>query len=363
MRPGANENVRRRILRPSDKDLEMILNRLDELPPEREASRRQHKRFPFRIKSCALNIQQPGSSSMDSFIVHTRNLSARGMSFLHGGFVHIGSKCLVQLITTHGSWSDIKGVVMNCRYIEQGVHEVCMMFDSEIEPADFCTAAVTYRILLAEDDEAVARLSTHHLGMLNAEVDRAKDGEEAVNMATNAAYDGILMDLDMPVKDGLTAVRELREKGYTGRIVAVTAKSDPEIHETCIRAGCNQFVAKPIDANTFSKVLKGLAMEPLVSTYQDDPGMHELIRSFVETIPSQLRSLEEAMLASTMTDIEANARKMKDAAGGYGFETIAAAAVKLENSVQSGSPVSVLKAQFDELTKLCLLARGPAASP
>lgn len=79
-------------------------------------------------------MQQPGSSGPVVFLVPTRDISATGLSFLHGGFVHVGTRCTVQLITMHGTWNEVPAVVVRCQYVEGGVHEVAVRFDREIDP-------------------------------------------------------------------------------------------------------------------------------------------------------------------------------------------------------------------------------------
>lgn len=350
---------RSNLIRVNERDLEMLLNRLDASPSDRKASRRAHKRFPFRVKSCSVAMQQPGDSSPALFAVHTRNLSASGISFLHGGFVHVGTKVTVQLISTHGSWSDVDGEVVSCRYLQDGVHEVSCRFAKEIQPSDFCSAALTYHILLVDDDEAVARLASHHLGMLNAEVERARNGKEGVEMALSGRFDCVLMDMEMPVMNGWEAAEALRAKGYSGLIIAMTAMTRPEDHERCLKAGCNRFIAKPVAPGVYSDLVRSLAEEPLVSIYQDDPNMRDLIIDFVESLPGEIRRIEEAMMEETLEPLEVAVRAMKGTSGGYGFDTISSAAAKVEQSCQSHEERAVVKKKLEELLRLCMSARAP----
>ena len=102
------------------------------------------------------------------------------------------------------------------------------------------------KILLVEDDEYIKRMLSMRLGLQGHEIDQAGNGQQAVDMAISGLYDLILMDMHMPVMDGHQATRMLREKGYDGLIVAVTASVMSADSEKAIQSGCNDYIAKPI---------------------------------------------------------------------------------------------------------------------
>ena len=104
------------------------------------------------------------------------------------------------------------------------------------------------RLLLAEDDEVNREIGEFLLQDVGLLVDSAKDGQEAVEMALHHNYDLVLMDMQMPKMDGLEATRCIRAAlGKSVAIVALTANAFVEDWESCMDAGMNDFVTKPVD--------------------------------------------------------------------------------------------------------------------
>jgi PAS domain S-box-containing protein len=103
------------------------------------------------------------------------------------------------------------------------------------------------KVLLAEDNMINQQVILKMLRRLGHEADSAVDGKAAVEAAICGKYDLILMDVQMPVMDGLEATRHIRRL-FAGRpkIIALTASALKEDREMCLQAGMNDFLSKPI---------------------------------------------------------------------------------------------------------------------
>ncbi len=103
------------------------------------------------------------------------------------------------------------------------------------------------RILVAEDNDSNYMLMTYILKR-NYEYFRAHNGKEAVEMALTEKPDLVLMDIKMPLMDGLEATRQIRTQAAELPIVALTANAFDSDRQQALQAGCNDFLPKPINA-------------------------------------------------------------------------------------------------------------------
>ena len=106
-------------------------------------------------------------------------------------------------------------------------------------------------VLLVEDSPDNQRLIRRILERVGLQVTLASDGRAGVEAALSGDFDLVLMDVQMPELDGLSATRELRERGFTAPILAMTANTEPEARQRCLDAGCDDFLTKPLDRMVF----------------------------------------------------------------------------------------------------------------
>jgi signal transduction histidine kinase/DNA-binding response OmpR family regulator len=106
-------------------------------------------------------------------------------------------------------------------------------------------------VLLAEDDVRNIFALSSVLEPLGVTLEIARNGQEAVDRLAQREVDLVLMDIMMPEKDGLQAMREIRAQRHLQDlpIIALTAKAMPDDRERCLQAGANDYIAKPIDVD------------------------------------------------------------------------------------------------------------------
>jgi two-component system, cell cycle response regulator DivK len=112
-------------------------------------------------------------------------------------------------------------------------------------------------IMIVEDYDDTRQLLKHSLEGLGYSVLEASNGQQAVDIANREHPDLILMDLDLPILDGIAATQQIRQQEDMGRvpIVAVTAYPLSYSHVKAFAKGCDEYMAKPIDISELARLV------------------------------------------------------------------------------------------------------------
>jgi len=125
---------------------------------------------------------------------------------------------------------------------------------------DFVAAILYPTVLVAEDSRDTRAMLKRAFELKGYRVFEAEDGQEALEMARRYRPTLIVMDLNMPVLDGLEAVKNIRELEVPGEeipIVAITAYDVPGMEDAARETGCNGYLRKPLDLAELDRALKG----------------------------------------------------------------------------------------------------------
>jgi len=240
-------------------------------------------------------------------------------------------------------------------------------------------------VLLAEDGHDNQRLISAHLQAAGALVVVVDNGRKAVETLMNpqreGSFDVVLMDMQMPVLDGYAATTELRQLGYRGVVIALTAHAMTSDRERCLSAGCTDYLTKPISrqrlintvhrytgasgpvirvaSSTMTSILPldRPVISSLVSELSDDDGMLDLIEKFVNNLPSHCAIIESAVASDDRETVRRLSHNLKGSGGSYGFGRITECAALLEDSVRTGQSRETVAAFAKQLFAVCQRAR------
>lgn len=132
---------------------------------------------------------------------------------------------------------------------------------SEEEPKVRDSWRMDVRVLVVDDRRDIRFLTQHFIRELGGQVLTAENGSQALDIVAAEQQAGrqldiILMDVQMPVMDGFTAVRKLRERGFQHPIIALTANAMQSDREACFAAGYTEYLSKPIDKQKLIETLR-----------------------------------------------------------------------------------------------------------
>ncbi len=351
--PAATTTMVRKALRIADADVARIL---DELDADVRDAARQKQNFSYRVPALRVRFEGAGEETVAA---PSRWISRTGIAFLHGRFIHQKVAAHVQLITIHGTWNDAKADVVACRYIAPHVYEIELAFLQPIDPAMYCTKAGSTRVFLVDDQQLLARLVTHQLKELNATVEYCEKAKLAYDLAMNGRFDLVLMDINMPEKSGEDILRELRENGYTGRVVAFTATAEEKARERLLSLGFDDVLGKPFTRAALEQALEACRTEPIISTLAEDPAMERLIGDFVGQLRQWVRDLQKALNENNAAVIVDLAREMRAQGGLFGFDVISAKAGDIERAALEPDGLKKAREHVNRLGELARLVRAP----
>ena len=259
------------------------------------------------------------------------------------------------------------------------------------------------RILLVEDNELNQEVALSLLADTPLIIDVAENGAVALEKLAQAHYDLVLMDMQMPVMDGLTATREIRKQPRFAQlpIIAMTANAMTVDRDRCLAAGMNAHLAKPIDPDVLVASLRQW-LPPRAQASGTGPGMPDaagaagslaerlagipgldvatglrlargreplylkLLQKFVDSEQQFVAQLAAALDKNDLATAVNLAHTLKGVAGQVGAETVHGLAALLERSLKEGEPAPVfdtLKLQIAELLDRLLPALSAALPP
>lgn len=239
------------------------------------------------------------------------------------------------------------------------------------------------RILVAEDNSTNREVALGMLRKLGLRAEAVANGAEAIGTLGSIPYDLVLIDMRMPVMDGLEAARRIRDPrsavlNHDVPIIALTANAMRSDRESCLAAGMNDFVSKPIMMSALRDALSRwlragdaaiATADPQIASINADEatpifdkagalgrldGDDELAQivfaAFLEDIPSQIQALKQRVAERDDAGSARQAHSIRGASANVGGESLRKLAAEMEKAADAGDWHSVIT-RMDELER------------
>ncbi|MCC6319974.1 MAG: response regulator [Phycisphaerales bacterium] len=343
------------------------------------ALKRSHVRHTFRTLAVKLTLSHPGGSQT-RFSVACRNLSSGGIGVLHSAYVHSGTPCTIELVSTSNTTHTIEGKVVRCGHLQGTVHEIGIKFNGAIDTREFLALDpfadrftlesvdpqnLTGTVLYIEDvalDQAVVR---HFLRETQMQLVVVTTADEALAKAAGGV-DIILCNHEVGGVPGAVIINKMREAGISQPILIVTADTSPATREMLGAANCDAFITKPLKQSTLFRALgefcTGNSGGGLFSSLPENHPNVGLIETFIREVREYAKQIDAATQAGDAARVRTLCIQIRGSAPILGFERLADMAAAVEAILARSGSVSDAAVAIKTLTNACNRTSARAAA-
>jgi len=352
-------------IRFNERDKRKILDSLI-MPQQEDKGSARNMRIVYSAPSMTVSITNPGGNTV-TYSVIPRNLSRRGVSFLHGRFIYPDCKCSVILPTLDDEKVTMEGYIVRCIHLAGTIHEVATIFDSpvdlslfvEMTPSeqethheeysnDVASGAVVQGprrlgdVLLIDGYPLDLKLYSTLLDRIGFHSQGFPSGTEAMQVISASEVNVAIVDVCRDPAYGLETIIKLRKEGVKRPVVAISVDDDEETREAALQAGADAFLSKPLDETVIEEqlckllhieVMDASPIDPIVSTYNEDESMRPLLRLFINNAREMIGTLNSMDFATDPDHLYLVCRQLKGAGGGYGFEDVTYSAQSVMDTI------------------------------
>lgn len=214
------------------------------------------------------------------------------------------------------------------------------------------------RVLLAEDSQINQKLLAMYVNKTGAEIIVVDNGRLAVEKALAGDFDLILMDIQMPLMDGMKATEILRKTGYSRPVIALTANTLEGEQDKYDVIGFNSCLSKPIDHKLFFTTLaRYLNSDDIKARYEQAQKVEvssdyaKLASDFESSLPGVLTYLKKAVKEERWENFAKQMHILKGSGGSFGYPEITNSCSKIESFLKAGD-YYVAAAMLTELERI-----------
>jgi len=364
---------------------EEALSLLGRLSCSRTVEGAPEKKTPFSISSACVSAAGKTAADKKTFPV-TVEIDPSVPALVEGdlsGLEHMLEETIKKTAGAEGEKISLYAVAR--RNLPEGIEilfsaeagkkasSFAMTFSDASPGEDSGKEEVPFTVLLAEDNPLSARIIESNLEALGFTVMKASDGRKVLALSEKHRFDLILMDIQMPVMDGLEATRALRrrEKGTAGRIpvLAVSASREEEDRKRCIEAGMDGFLPKSSSPGEMAGILSpflphkefnvpgDIAEENplLAATGGNREAAAEAAGIFLQTAPPLMAEMKRAVAHGDRLLLASHAHRLKGNLVFFGAKKAAGLAQAMEEAAKGGSLEGLPSLLYALISEISLL--------
>jgi len=334
---------------------------------------RAHERFEYRATEVAVVIEHPGGG-VACLLMAARNLSASGMSLLHGGFLHKHTRCRVLLQQLSGSGIAVAGSVVAARLVRGSLHEICVRFDRSIDVAEFMSpqqmatgrlenlgslADLNGRVLYVSEISSPSDVFTRTVKRSRIELTSVPATGPALDAARLNRFDVVVIEPGVRHPASGSFLTDFRAAGHAGPVVALIGATEPRTEENRPESlGATHTFREPYGAKDLLRFLRDrMAESPQsASTMTLDLGSIEQVTTLVTRLSGALQRANE-------TEVRMLCLAAKDAAAGSERQVVREAAEQALRTLATASLTDAapgIRALMDECSRIAAAPRPPA---
>ncbi|MEQ9459883.1 MAG: response regulator [Phycisphaeraceae bacterium] len=338
------------------------------------SDQRRHTRQALKdCGSVLMRVTHPGGSTAQCMVL-PRDISAGGVSILHGSFLHTGTRVFVGLKNVQGDRHWFGGVIVRCSYFESRVHELGVKFDASIPIHDFLRAdadggsvrrELVGKVLYVEPSVDFRELLRFQCARMGVNITTTDSGGEALEMMEEIDFDAVLLELSLPDMPGELVIKKLSKMKPKPTILALTSEDSDS--GDALPSGCEALVQKPVQEGDLYQLLATYlptadrinSGEPMCSTFWSDSQLRPVIIAFVERLAESLNEVRSKLgEEGSAEEVIADVVRIRNAAGGYGFPVMSESLGKLSRLLQTeeGKDNQGLRSAWMEVEQLARLS-------
>lgn len=369
------------------------LNSPDQSDEESKTNRRSGAdiRLPYRHPNIHLTIDHPGGGQ-SPFLVAGRNLTPRGLAFLHGNYLHAGTPGRVDLQQTVGGYASLRCAVLWCRHVRNHVHEAAIRFERPVDlwrhiegaeaAADLATridpSELSGRILVLSEVDLIREIIVEELSATKLKVQVCATLDEAIKLARQESPEIVIFDANLDAGDVEDSIRMLRDAPIFGPLLVATGEPNTQRIQPLKDAGAAGVLRKPFQPMQLLAVLlewMNISRSDSEESIEENeiaekgPSFKKLVDRYIEHLKGLNEKLAGAVESDDYNAARTGCRAIFETAGIFGFMPLSRSAKKSLTQLDSCYSIEESSAQLQRTIqlsrKVCMdyaqLAKGRAA--